>query len=96
MGWNEPPGNKGGRDPWGGRGDGDGPPDLEDIIRRMQEGFGGLFGRKPSIGGRDRSPLFWLLGLLIILALLLFDITYFIDQQERGIVLRLGRYERTL
>lgn len=96
MGWNEPPGGKGGRDPWGSRGNGEGPPDLEHIIRRMQEGFGGLFGRKPSLGGRNGYSLFWLLGIVVILILLLTDITYFIDQQERGIVLRLGRYERTL
>ena len=96
MGWNEPPGGKGGRDPWGNRGNGQGPPDLEDLLRKMQDGLGGLFGRKPAVGGRGGSPIVWIIGFLVLAAMLLFDITYFIDQQERGIVLRLGKFERTL
>ena len=35
MAWNEPPENKG-QDPWGNRGRGEGPPDLDDIVRKMQ------------------------------------------------------------
>lgn len=96
MGWNEPPGGNKGRDPWGKGGDGDGPPDLDEIVRRMQQGFGGLLGRKPGGMGRNTRAIYWLLGVVLVLALLVFDVTYFIDQQERGVVLRLGRYVTTL
>ncbi|MBI2995004.1 MAG: FtsH protease activity modulator HflK [Gammaproteobacteria bacterium] len=95
MGWNEPPGGNKGRDPWGDRGNGGGPPDLDEIVRRMQQGFGGLLGRRGGAGRRG-SPMIWLGVIGAIVALLLFDITYFIDQQERGVVLRLGRYVSTL
>jgi membrane protease subunit HflK len=98
MGWNEPPGGRnGGRDPWGNRGGDSGPPDLDELLRRMQRGFGGLFGGGGSpVGGRGLPPVYWIGGLLLLLSVLVFDITHVIDQQERGIVLRFGRYVSTL
>ena len=97
MSWNEPPDNKG-QDPWGNRGRGEGPPDLDDIVRKMQEGIGGLFGGRPSRQkkGRKGFPFSWLIVVIVLVLLLLVDITYLIDQQERGVVLRFGKYERTL
>jgi membrane protease subunit HflK len=95
MGWNEPPDKNKSRDPWGSRGSGDGPPDLDEIVRRMQQGLGGLFGKKSSpIGRSSGSPYAWLIPLFILLAVALYDMIYFIDQQERGIVLRFGAYQR--
>ena len=97
MGWNEPPGGNKGRDPWGDRGNGGGPPDLDEILRRMQRGFGGLLGRRGGGGaGRDGAARIGLVVVGVILVILIFDITYFIDQQERGVVLRIGSYESTL
>jgi membrane protease subunit HflK len=51
MAWNEPGG--GNRDPWSGKNGGDqGPPDLDEVVRKLQERLGGLFGgKKPSGGG---------------------------------------------
>ena len=97
MSWNEPPDNRG-QDPWGNRGRGEGPPDLDDIVRKVQEGFGGLFGGKPSRQKKERKgfPFSWLVVVIVLVLLLLVDITYLVDQQERGVVLRFGRYERTL
>ena len=50
MAWNEP-GGSGNKDPWGGRSGGDqqGPPDLDEVVRKLQERLGNLFGgkRKP-------------------------------------------------
>lgn len=51
MAWNEPGGNN--RDPWsggggaggGGRGN-QGPPDLDEVIRKVRESIGGLFGAR--------------------------------------------------
>ncbi len=96
MGWNEPPGGRnGGRDPWSGRGN-DGPPDLDELLRRLQRSFGGFFGGGPNVGGPGVPPLYWIGGLVLVFALILFDVTHIIDQQERGVVLRFGRYATTL
>jgi membrane protease subunit HflK len=52
MAWNEPGG--GNRDPWGGKSGGDqqGPPDLDEVVRKLQERLGSLFGgnKKPPKG----------------------------------------------
>ncbi len=52
MAWNEPGGDRD-RDPWrSGNGD-KGPPDLDEVVRNLQEKLGGLFGsrgRRPSRG----------------------------------------------
>ena len=51
MSWNEPPNGNKNKDPWGGNGSNGGPPDLDEIVRRMQKGFGGIFNNKPTKGG---------------------------------------------
>lgn len=99
MGWNEPGNNKG-KDPWGNRGNGgDGPPDLDEIVKKMQQGFGGLFGKRPgpARAGNNNNAMFpALLGLILLLGWLAYDMTYLIDQQERGVVLRFGKHVSTL
>jgi len=96
MGWNESPDGDKDKNPWGKRGDNEGPPDLDEILRRMLQGFGGLFGRRPSGAGRNGSNLTFIVIVLAVLTWLAIDITYTIDQQERGIVLRFGSYVTTL
>src|SRR3990172_12706664 len=96
MGWNESPGGDKDKDKdkdiWGRRGDKEGPPDLDDILRRIQQGFGGLFGRRPA-GPGGMGPSFTIIIVFLGLLLwLVYDMTYTIDQQERGIVLRFGAY----
>ncbi|MCB1725965.1 MAG: protease modulator HflK N-terminal domain-containing protein, partial [Gammaproteobacteria bacterium] len=44
MAWNEPGG--GNRDPWNNKGGDQGPPDLDEVVRKLQEKMGGLFGGK--------------------------------------------------
>lgn len=96
MGWNEPPGNNKGKDPWGNRGGG-GPPDLDEIIKKMQQGLGGLFGKRPGPARKDNNSMFpALLGLILLIGWLAYDMTYLIDQQERGVVLRFGKHVSTL
>ena len=53
MAWNEPGG--GNRDPWSGKGGGDqqGPPDLDEVVRKLQERLGGLFGGNKGPSGSD-------------------------------------------
>jgi membrane protease subunit HflK len=51
MAWNEPGG--GNKDPWSGKGGDQGPPDLDEVVRKLQERLGGLFGRKRQGPGGD-------------------------------------------
>lgn len=98
MGWNEPPGGNKDKDPWGNRGNGEGPPDLDEIVRKMQQGIGGLFGRRRTSlgpGGNGSSALVLGLIAIILVVFALYDMIYFIDQQERGVVLRFGSYHKT-
>jgi len=100
MAWNEPGGgNNKPKDPWGG-GD-QGPPDLDEALKKLQEKFGGLFGGKSSGGaggsgggGVSRGFIGVLItGAVVVWALMGF---YQIDQQERGVVLRFGKYLETV
>ena len=98
MGWNEPPDGNNGKDPWGNRGgnknSGDGPPDLDEIVRKMQQGLGGIFGSKSSNGStKGGGPALSTAFIVIaIIAWLTFDSFYAIDEQERGVVLRFGEH----
>lgn len=49
MAWNEPGG--GNRDPWNNKGGDQGPPDLDEVVRKLQDKMGGLFGGKRRGGG---------------------------------------------
>ena len=100
MAWNEPGGgNNKPKDPWGG-GD-QGPPDLDEALKKLQDKLGGLFGGGGSSGGGGAgssgiSGAF--LGVLAAGALLIWGLMgfYQVDQQERGVVLRLGKYHETV
>jgi membrane protease subunit HflK len=100
MAWNEPGGgNNKPKDPWGG-GD-QGPPDLDEALKKLQEKLGGLFGggsgggsggsSAPSLSGTMLVVL--LLGALVVWAFMGF---YQVDQQERAVVLRFGKYHETV
>ena len=52
MAWNEPPDGDKNKDPWGKNGN-QGPPDLDEIVQKMQKGIGGIFGNKPSKKGNN-------------------------------------------
>ena len=100
MAWNEPGGgnNKGPRDPWGG-GD-QGPPDLDEALKKLQEKLGGMFGGSSGSGGGSPGAAFsgTLLGVILMGALVVWGLMgfYQIDQQERGVVLRFGKYHSTV
>jgi modulator of FtsH protease HflK len=96
MGWNEPPDGNKDKDPWGNRGNNDGPPDLDEIIKKMQRGFGGMFGKRPSRIDNNNSSFPFIIVIILLACWLIYDVTYFIDEQERGAVLRLGAHVETL
>jgi len=102
MSWNEPGGgNNRPRDPWGGNDQG--PPDLDEALKKLQQRISGLFGGRgsggSSGGGSSGGGLSGaLLGVLIaggvtVWALMGF---YQLDEQERAIVLRFGEYNGTM
>ena len=107
MAWNEPGGdkNKGSKDPWNndGRGGGQGP-DVDAFIERLKSNIGRVFGggddgrsgRGRGTGNGNSGPS---IGLIVLGALLLwfvFDSWVLIDERQRGVVLRFGKYERLM
>jgi len=94
MAWNEPGGGNN-KDPWGGRGD-QGPPDLDEVVRKMQDKLGGLFGgrRGGGGGGGGARAGFTGFGLVagIVLVVWLFSGIYIVDAGKRGVVLRFGAF----
>lgn len=102
MAWNEP-GGGGNRDPWSGGGRDQGPPDLDEVVRKLSDKFGALLGGRQ--GGGDggsgagaSGPRFVGIGLVIgIVALIgwLVASVYIVNEGERGVVLRFGRYLET-
>lgn len=95
MAWNEPGGNN--QDPWGGRRGNDGPPDLDQVIKKAMDKMGGLFGSKPPAGssGGGFGPIV-VIALIIGVLAALYDSVNIIDQREQAVVLRLGKYYETL
>ncbi len=96
MAWNDS-GN--GKNPWDrGGGSGDGPPDLDKIVRDWQRRFNSLFGGKGG-GGRSGSGTAKPPGGAAILIIVLVAIAgwlatglYRVNADERGVVLRFGAF----
>ncbi len=95
MAWNESGG--GDKDPWGNRGNNnDGPPDLDEAIRKLQGQLSGMFGGGGGQGSKDGSGnglSSGSIGLVVLLALGLYAFAgvYQVDEQERGVVFRFGK-----
>lgn len=108
MAWNEPGDRNDDQDPWssgkkGGRktNNDEGPPDLDEALRKLQAQLGGIFGRGKGGGSNGGSGLgssgSLVLILFVILGLIWWGMGWYtIDQQERGVVLRLGKYLETV
>lgn len=102
MAWNQPGGN-GGRDPWGSRGGGQQrPPDLDEVLRKLQASLGRIFsggggqggGRGFRLGGGGAKGV----GLVLLALVLIWGLAgiYIVDPPEQGVVLRFGQYVRTV
>ncbi|MFA5626636.1 MAG: FtsH protease activity modulator HflK [Thiohalomonadaceae bacterium] len=93
MAWNEP-GNSGGKDPWGGRKNEQGPPDLDEVVRKLQDRFSGLFGKGGGGGGAaSAGSVGFVVALLAVLWA--FSGIYIVDEGQRGVVLQFGAYNKT-
>jgi len=97
MAWNEP-GGSGKKDPWGGGGD-QGPPDLDEVVKKMQDKFGSLFGGKKGGGGAGggKPGGSFGIGLIVIVAVFAWAVSgiYTIEEGKRGVVLQFGAYKET-
>jgi membrane protease subunit HflK len=96
MAWNEP---GGGKDPWGGNKGDQGPPDIDEALKKLKEKlsmFGGKGGGgigKPGGGSIKGLLPAAFLGLVLVWGLLGF---YQVDEKENAVVLRLGEYSETI
>ena len=102
MAWNEP-GGSGNKDPWGGgnRGNDQGPPDLDEVVKQLQQKFGSIFGGSKkggngsSAGGGNAGSIG--LGVIAVVLLAVWAISgiYIVDEGRRGVVLQFGAYTKT-
>lgn len=95
MAWNEPGG--GDKDPWGNRNN-DGPPDLDEALKKLQQKLGGIFGGKSGGNGGGGASGKGFASLVIavgVIAALLYGFTgfYQVDEKERAVVLQLGAFK---
>ena len=109
MAWNEPDGDDNNKDPWGNRdkkpGGSQSPPDLDEVVKQMQNKISKLFGGKggsggdghEGSGGSSGSPSSTLIGLIIGVLILVWLASgiYIVDPGERGVVTRFGAYTDT-
>jgi membrane protease subunit HflK len=100
MAWNEPGGNN--QDPWGGRKKNDGPPDLDEALKKFQNKVQDLFGKKGGNGSGDggdsfsgapkfSAPIAGLIGVIAVVVYLAAGF-YQLDAKEEAVVLRLGKF----
>jgi len=114
MAWNEPGGSgddkdkEKPKDPWGNsnKGSDQGPPDLDQIVKDMQNKVTNLFGGKRKGGGSggggsggssNGSPSSTLISILVGVVFLFWAASgiYIIEPAERGVVLRFGEFVHT-
>lgn len=100
MSWNEPGGDK--KDPWSGRGDQKGPPDLDEAIRSLQEKLGKIFGGGRGGGdgssgnfssGNSMKTMSYIIAGAVFLWLL--SGFYIVDEGNHGVETRFGKYVGT-
>ncbi|WP_219593452.1 FtsH protease activity modulator HflK [Aeromonas salmonicida] len=94
MAWNEPGNNGKDRDPWGNNGKNQGPPDLDEMLRKVSRRFGGLLGGGKSGGEMGRFGL----SIALVIAVVVWVVSgfYTIREAERGVILRFGEYSHNV
>ena len=95
MAWNEP---GGGKNPWGGNNGGDGPPDLDDVLKNFKARVDKIFGGSGGSGGNSSSSNGSLIGIVLAVLVIGWGISgfYQVDEKEQAVVLRLGKYLDTV
>ncbi len=98
MPWNKPGDDK---DPWSGKGQDDGPPDLDEVLRNLQNKLGSLFGgrgdgrRSSDGGGASSGPSLFGIGLAVgvVGAIWLASGFYTVAPAEKGVEMRFGAFK---
>ena len=90
---------------WGKRGNGGGPPDLDEIWRNMNRRMNELFGRRADesdstggrggVGGRHLPASGAAILVALVVIVWLVSGFYIVDEGRRGVVTRFGRYTET-
>ena len=98
MAWNEPGGGgNGSKDPWGNKGGNkqDGPPDLDEVFKKLNEKVTSLFGGKGGrSGGGSSAGGTKGLGFIAAILFVLWGLSgiYIVDEGREGVVLRFGAF----
>lgn len=97
MAWNEP---GGGKDPWGGNRNDQGPPDIDEALKKLKEklsAFGGGRNGASSDGGGPSTNIKMLVPITVVALAILWGLLGFfqVDATERAVMLRLGKYSET-
>ena len=90
-------------DPQWGKKDNEGPPDLDEILRKLQQKISGLLGFRPRTPSGPGGPSHYgaamggglALVVLLVVAVWLASGFYIVDEGKRGVVLRFGKYIET-
>lgn len=103
MPWNKDDNNGGGQGPWGqnprnqrnqnwggNRGGGNLPPDLDELLKRGRDSF------KNALPGGAGGRFSWALPVVLAVLFVAYNSIYQVQPDEKGVVLRLGAYARTV
>lgn len=92
MAWNEP---GGGRDPWGGKNNGDGPPDLDEALKKLRDKLNKVFGGSGGGNSKGGGAIFGVIAAIAVIVWALFGV-YQVDEKDKAVVLRFGKYHDTV
>ncbi len=87
--WGQGPRNNNQNRPGGNRGPGGLPPEIDDLLRKGKDNIRNAL---PSGGGRSA----WLAPIGLLAAFLVYNSVYQVQADERGVILRLGEFSRTV
>jgi membrane protease subunit HflK len=88
-------------EPQWGKKNNEGPPDLDEILKKLQQKISGLLGFRPRPPGSPNNNMGTAVGggmvfvIFLIVAVWLASGFYIVDEGRRGVVLRLGKYVET-
>lgn len=96
MPWNEPGGNGGPKDPWGGK-QGDGPPNLDKILGDFLKKIRSFFAGKTSSNGWRPSmnqEVGFIAGIAAVVLLVAWAVSglFIVNPAEEAVILRFGKY----
>ncbi len=101
MAWDEDNNNRK-KDPWRGNSNDKGPPDLDELVRRvkrkLEQSFGVKKSKSPVTNSKSTLPAFFSFGFIALALFVLWVISgvFIVKPAERGVILRFGKYATTV